>query len=222
MGIFSRFRDIVSSIINSMLDQAEDPEKLIRLMIREMEDTLVELKSSCAQALANQSKNDRMLAELEEQSSRWTSRAELAAEKGKTDLAREALVERKGINQKITDLNDNGAHLVGIVGQYKKDIEELEEKITQARKKHAVLVQRHRQATHRKKAQEEIRNYDAASAMAKFDDLEKRIECAEADADLVNIKPSSLDDAFSKLERDEELEKELDALMNKSGAKEDK
>lgn len=205
--------------MNAMLDKAEDPEKLIRLMIREMEDTLVEMKSSCAQAMAQDAQQQRLAGELDEQIERWTQRAELAAEKGKEDLAREALLERKAAVQRRTDVGDNAGKMAGIVAQYRKDIAELEAKIAQARKKHVVLVQRHRQAEQRKKAQSGIRTYDSAHAMAKFEDLEARIDRAEADASLINVKSAVTEDAFYKLERDEEVERELTALLEKRAEK---
>lgn len=219
MGIFSRFRDIVSSNLNSMLDKAEDPEKLLKLMVREMEDTLVELKSSCAAVIATQTKNSRVIEEAESLRDRWQSRAELAAEKGRSDLAREALIEKRNATKRLTDLQTEQSELEGIIAQYKSDIHELEAKIAQARKKHAVLVERHRQAEQRKQAQTGIRTYNNAASMAKFDDLESKIDRMEADADLVNSSAkTSLDDAFSKIETDDELENELAELIkNKKG-----
>ncbi|MGB0369867.1 MAG: PspA/IM30 family protein [Opitutales bacterium] len=214
MSIFSRFRDIVSSNINSMLDKAEDPEKLLKLMVREMEDTLVELKSSCAGVIATQTKNARVLQEAESLRDRWQSRAQLAAEKGRSDLAREALIEKRNAGKRVSDLEAEQAELEGIIAQYKSDIHELESKIDQARKKHAVLVQRHRQANQRKQAQSGIRTYNNAESMAKFDDLESKIDRMEADADLVNTGKANLDDAFRKIETDDDLEKELEDLLN--------
>ena len=214
MSIFSRFRDIVSSNINNMLDKAEDPEKLLKLMVREMEDTLVELKSSCAGVIATQTKNARVIEEAEALRDRWQSRAQLAAEKERTDLAREALIEKRSAAKRVSDLQAEQAELEGIIAQYKKDISELEAKIDQARKKHAVLVQRHVQANQRKQAQSGIRTYNNAESMAKFDDLESRIDRMEADANLVNTGKADLDDAFRKIETDDELEKELQDLID--------
>ena len=95
MGIFTRFRDIVSSNMNAMLDKAEDPEKMIKLMIREMEDTLIELKSSCANTIANQKKVERFMDGIREKEDFWTRKAELAVQKGKDNLARQALSEKR-------------------------------------------------------------------------------------------------------------------------------
>ena len=104
MGIFSRVADIISSNINAMLDKAEDPEKLIRLMIREMEDTLIEIKASCAGAMAQNKKIAREIEDVRASESRWAGRAQLAVEKGRDDLAREALVEKRRYTQRIETL----------------------------------------------------------------------------------------------------------------------
>ncbi len=217
MGIFSRFRDIVNSNINAMLDKAEDPEKLIKLMIREMEDTLVELKASCAGTIAAQTKSKRKYEDVHSRVDRWEERAELAVSKGREDLAREALMEKRAAREQLQGLAEEQAHLSRLVDQYKSDIAELEAKLEQARKKHRVLVQRHVHASRKQKAQSEIRRVHTADVMGKFDALETRIDRMEADADLVNYpSETTLDDEFSKFETDEEIEKELDALRKKA------
>ncbi|MGJ3243630.1 MAG: phage shock protein PspA [Opitutales bacterium] len=217
MGIFSRFRDIISANINAMLDKAEDPEKLIKLMIREMEDTLVELKASCAGTIAAQAKTRRNLEDAENRLRRWAERAELAVSKGREDLAREALLEKRAARERMTELEEEIGHLAGLVTQYKQDISELEDKLTQARKKHTLLVQRHIHANKKAKAQQDIRKSRSVETVSKFQELESRIDRMEADADLVNdgSKPT-LDDDFSRFETDEEIEKELEALRQKA------
>ncbi|MEQ9824353.1 MAG: phage shock protein PspA [Puniceicoccaceae bacterium] len=216
MSIFTRFSDIISSNINSMLDRAEDPEKMIRLMIREMEDTLVEIKASCAGTMAQVTKSNRELGELKEKADRWDERAELAVSRGKEDLAREALMEKRAVQQRITIVEDDICKLQDIIANYKQDISDLEAKLEQARNKHKVLVQRHTRAQKSHQAQSNIRKVNTKTAMMKFDKFEQRIERMEADADLVNygVKPS-IDDSFSALERDEEIEKQLAALKEK-------
>lgn len=216
MSIFTRFSDIISSNINSMLDRAEDPEKMIRLMIREMEDTLVEIKASCAGTMAQVTKSNRELGELKEKADRWDERAELAVNRGKEDLAREALMEKRAVQQRIVIVEDDIGKLQDIIANYKQDISDLEAKLEQARNKHKVLVQRHTRAQKSHQAQSNIRKVNTKTAMMKFDKFEQRIERMEADADLVNygVKPS-IDDSFSTLERDEEIEKQLAALKEK-------
>jgi phage shock protein A len=143
MGIFTRFRDIVSANINAMLDKAEDPEKLIKLMIREMEDTLVEIKASCAGVMANSRKIERQLEETRSRVEYWEERAELAITKGRDDLGREALLERRGYKERADALDKELVESETLVQQYQDDIRQLEEKLQAAREKQRILVQRH-------------------------------------------------------------------------------
>ena len=210
MGIFTRFRDIVSANINSMLDQAEDPEKMIKLMIHEMEDTLIELKSSCAGVIANQKKVSRKLVEINAKKDLWAQRAGLAVTKGRDDLAREALLEKRRFSDIAETLNGELSEYQGLIGQYQSDINELETKLNGAKEKKRVLAERHRRATGKKRAQQEIRRSASADAMARFDKLESRIEQLEAEAELVNPKmPPTNDDEFDNLATDDEIEREL-------------
>lgn len=213
MGIFTRFRDIVSSNINSMLDSAEDPEKMIKMMIREMEDTLVELKASCASVIAERKKLERRLDELLSHQQLWAERATLAVNKGRDDLAREALVEKRRFSEVADSLETEISDHSAIIGQYQDDIRELEHKLAGAKEKKRVLVQRHRQANGKKRAQQEIRRMDSAESMARFESLERRIDQMEAEAEMVNFgKPPTLDEEFEDLKADEEIESELEKL----------
>ena len=221
MGIFTRFRDIISSNINAMLDRAEDPEKLIKLMIREMEDTLVEIKAACAGAMASSKKVQRQLQNIENRVSYWEEKAELAVTKGRDDLAREALVEKRRYTGRTEGLENELAEHEMLIDKYQDDIRQLEEKLKSARDKQRMLVQRHIHASRKRKAQEEIRRVDSTEAMMKFDELQNRIEHMEAEADLVNYgKKSSLEDEIDRLTVDDEIEKELQALK-KPAAKKD-
>jgi phage shock protein A len=213
MGIFTRFRDIISSNINAMLDKAEDPEKLIKLMIREMEDTLVEIKTACAGVMANGKKIERQLEGLESRAAYWEEKAELAVNKGRDDLAREALVEKRKFTRRIETLGNELVEHNLLIEQYQDDIRQLEEKLKSARDKQRLLVQRHVHAQRKIEAQEEMRRIDSTETMMKFDELENRIERMEAEADLVNYgKKTSLEEELEKLSVDEEIEKELQAL----------
>lgn len=213
MGIFTRFRDIISSNINAILDKAEDPEKLIKLMIREMEDTLVEIKAACAGAMASSKKVQRQLASLQDRIQYWEEKAQLAVSKGRDNLAREALVEKRRFTRRIDGLENEFSEHNLLVEQYQADIRQLEDKLKSARDKQRLLVQRHIHASQKIQAQEEIRRVDSAAAMMKFDELENRIERMEAEGDLVNFgKQSALDAEFDALDVDEEIENELQAL----------
>ncbi|MDJ0811361.1 MAG: phage shock protein PspA [Desulfobacterales bacterium] len=213
MGIFTRFRDIISSNINAMLDRAEDPEKMIKLMIREMEDTLVEIKAACAGAMAEKKKVARRLDEIRAREELWQERARLAVEKGRDDLAREALVEKRRFAAMAEKLDADAIDHDGLINQYQDDIQQLEDKLHKAREKQRMLVQRHIHATRSRKAREEIRRADNYESIAKFDELEQRIERMEAEADLVNFgRQPNLDDAFDDLLADEDIERELAAI----------
>jgi len=215
MGIFTRFRDIVSSNINAMLDKAEDPEKLIKLMIREMEDTLVELKASCAGVMANTKKFQRQAEESQKKAKYWEDKAGLAVAKGRDDLAREALVEKRRYKERAEALDKEVADHTGLVDQYQEDIRQLEERLRSAQEKQRILVQRHLRANKKRRAQEEIRRMDSADAMVKFEDLENRIERMEAEADLVNLgRKPSLEEEFDSMAVDEDIENELKSLKS--------
>ncbi len=210
MGIFTRFSDIISSNINSMLDKAEDPEKMIKLMIHEMEDTLIELKSSCAGVIAGRKKIERKLDEMAEKRDLWANRAKLAVTKGRDNLAREALIEKRRFSEIVETLESELVEYSGIFSQYQEDIAELEGKLNNAKEKKRVLVQRHKRATGKKRAQEDIRRSNSSDTMARFDKLESRIEQMEAEADLVNMpKKPTIEEEFDNLASDDEIESEL-------------
>ncbi len=223
MGVFTRFRDIVSSNINSMLDKAEDPEKMIKLMIHEMEDTLIDLKSSCAGVIASRKKIERKLDEITDKKDLWADRANLAVAKGRDNMAREALIEKRRFSQVAEALrNELGEH-AGLIQQYHEDIAELETKLNSAKEKKRGLIQRHKRASGKKRAQEEIRRSNSGDTMARFDKLESRIEQMEAEAELVNMhdKPS-VDDEFENLAADDEIENELAKIKTAQYSKKDK
>ncbi len=224
MGIFTRFRDIVGSNINAMLDKAEDPEKLIRLMIQEMEETLIELKASCAKTMASCSKTGRELDAVEEKAELWSSKAELAVTKGRDDLAREGLLERRRWLEKAESLREDLTERQAVVEACREDIAALEEKLVSAKERRRTLVARHRHARGRKRAGNEIRRVDSADTLLRFEQFENRIERLEAEAELAGPHagarpapdeaggPQTLEDKFKVLEADEEIETELASI----------
>lgn len=215
MGIFTRFRDIASANINAMLDKAEDPEKLVRLMIREMEDTLIDIKASCAGVMADGKKVERQLDEVKSRISYWEEKAPLAVSKGRDDLAREALVEKRRSVERAEILEQELIEYNALIEAYQDDIGQLEDKLRGAKEKQRMLVQRHIHASRKRRAQEDIRRIDSSEAVIEFEDLESRIERMEAEADLVNYgtRPS-LREELENLGMDEEIEKELEALKS--------
>ena len=222
MGIFTRFRDIVTSNISAMLDKAEDPEKMIKLMIREMEDTLIELKASCANTIANQKKVTRILEDIRDKEEFWEAKAQLAVKKGRDDLARQALKEKRNYSDRAEGLSFEVTELEALVEQYRDDIQALEDKLKTAREKQRMLVQRHIRANRKKQVHEEIRRADSAEIIQKFDELENHIERLEAEADLVNYgRKGTLEEAFDDLVMDDEIEAELERLKTSQSPEND-
>ena len=215
MGIFTRFKDIVTANMNSMLDKAEDPEKMIKMMIREIEDTLVELKTSCAGAIASKKTVQRNLDNVRERLEQWNTRAELAVQKGRDDLAREALLEKRRFSTKIDVLEQEFTQHAALVEQYQEEIRQLEDKLKSSREKQRMLVQRQIHAKRKLQAQEDIRRMDNHETLARFDKMENRIEQMEAEADLVNYgTKSTLDEQFEEIIMDDDIEQELQRLKS--------
>jgi len=216
MGVFSRLRDIINSNINSMLEKAEDPEKLIKLMIQEMEDTLVEIKASCAGAMANTKKVARSLDQTRRREREWDERAALAVRKGRDDLAREALVHKRHLQNCIDALEHELAESDELEAKYKQDIEKLEDKLQSAREKHRILVQRHIHARQSRRARETVRKAEHHDAFVRFENFENRIERMEAAAQLVDYgRKPLLEDEFAALAGDESIEEELAAVKKR-------
>ena len=217
MGIFTRCRDIVSSNLNSMLDRAEDPEKLIKFIIQEMEETLIELKAACARVIAERKRVEHLQASNLMRIKHWEDNAKLAVDKGKENLAREALVEKRRYIQRNESLTDESAGLEALLEQYHDDIRQLEEKLKAAREKQRLLVQRHIHATRSIRARQDMRRMNSADTIIKFEDLEHRIEQIEAEADLVDFgRKPNLEDELERLALDDEIERELNSLKTGS------
>ena len=222
MGIFTRLRDIVSSNINAMLEKAEDPEKLVKLMIQEMEDTLVEVKANCAGTMATRKRIERDVTDAGAAVELWASRAELALSKDREDLAREALLHKRRCQTSVDALAREQAEAQSLVERYQGDIEKLETKLAAAREKHRLLIRRHLHARTKKRAESGIRRLETSDAWARFEQFENRIERIEAEAELVNAKrPDDLDAAFAALDSDDDIEQELQQLREKMAGAED-
>ena len=217
MGIFTRFRDIVASNINGMLDRAEDPEKLIKLMIQEMEDTLIELKSASAGVMAERKKVEARQEVVAGRVDFWAAKAELAVSRGRDDLAREALLEKRRFSEALGEISTAVAEHTALLDQYKTDIEQLEEKLKSAHEKQRILVQRHIHARRKMEAQEDIRHFDSIDTIARFEEFEKQVDRMEAEAGLVNpVRGADLETELEKLTINDEIETELEALKTAS------
>jgi len=220
MGIFTRLRDIISSNLNAMLDKAEDPEKMLKLMILEMEDTLIEIKAQCAAAMAQSKSLARQAGEVRDRGEQWAHKAQLAVEKGREDLAREALLEKRRCQERVESLEAQQRDCDALIAQYQNDITSVEAKMNSVRERQKLLVQRHMHAQTKRRAEESMRRADGGEVMTRVEGFERRIDHMEAEAGLVNYgRKPSLEEEFDRLIGDEELEKELEELKAKVKSK---
>jgi len=214
VGIFTRFKDIVSANINSLLDAAEDPEKMLRLMMTEMEDTIVDMKSSCAGKMARKKEELRQKEALEKLRDRWAERAVMALERKREDLAREALKEKKHCKAELDLTGQDLKHYDTMISECRINIIQLEEKLELVRQKHKMLKQREKHAWEKKTAGMQSSAASSHDAARRFEDMENRIDRMEAEADLYSRNMKS-EDEFATMEQNVEIDEELELLKNK-------
>ena len=174
MGIFSRISDIINSNINALLDSAEDPEKMVRLVIQEMEETLVEVRTNSARLLADKKELNRRFERLVKQSSDWQSKAELALGKGREDLAKLALIEKSEVNDIIEAIESDKAKLEGTLNKLTDDIELLQLKLNEAKSRQKIIVMRTRATENRVTVNRKLRDNGVDMAISKLDYFEKK------------------------------------------------
>ncbi len=217
MGIFSRLTDIVNSNINAILDTAEDPEKIIRMVIQEMEDTLVEVRSSAAKTIADQKDINRRLGKLEKAQADWEKKAELAISKGRDDLAKGALVEKAKVADMAAHLAEEAAHLDDALKRNEEDVIKLDAKLREARAKKAAMQARHSTVSNTVRLRKNLNDNRIQDAFDRFDKVDARLDRMEAEAESMDIgKGQTLAEEITSLEVDDSIEKELEALKAKA------
>ncbi|EGR0258797.1 phage shock protein PspA [Vibrio cholerae] len=214
MGIFSRFADIVNSNISALLDKAEDPEKMIRLIIQEMEDTLVEVRTNSAKAMADKKELARKVESIEQQLEDWKNKATLALTKQREDLARAALIEKQKLQHVLKGLHTEQTLVEETIEKLTSEIGKLETKITETRAKQQALAIRSQAASHRRDVQRHLHAGRTEEAMAKFEQFSRKVDELEAEADLYaqSGQARSLEQEFAELQAQDEIEKELNKL----------
>jgi phage shock protein A len=216
MGIFSRFTDIVNSNINAILDKAEDPEKLVRLMIQEMEDTLVEVRSTAARAIADKKEINRSLHSLEQEAREWQGKAELALDKEREDLAKLALAEKARVTAAAASLQNQQKVIADGLEKLNTDIVRLEEKLIDAKTRQQAIFARHQTVSGRLEVRKRLHNYKIDDALIRFDQFERRIDDMESHVESFDLgTKKDLRQEFSNLESEDAVAKELRELKSR-------
>lgn len=216
MGIFTRLSDIVNSNINHILDKAEEPTKMIRLMVQEMEDTLVEVRSSTARVIADRKELERTLVRLNEAQSEWYAKAELALSKNREDLASAALVERAKLAEMAASLQDDRDPLEEALKKYESDINSLQAKIKEAKAKQRSLVERQASAESQLKVRQKLYDNRIEDVMVRFSQMEKRADHTESRVEAADMgREKTLNEEFADLESEQNVADDLAALKAK-------
>ncbi|MBA3511559.1 phage shock protein PspA [Sphingomonas sp.] len=213
MGIFSRTRDIFAANMTELLDRSEDPARMIRMIILEMEETLVEVRASAARAIADGKEMRRAWKRLDELQASWTEKAELALSKDREDLAKAALIER----QKAADMAEGLKAEIAVIDDtlkgYEADIAKLQAKLREARARQNAIAARFESAVSRAKAREIMSGSRTEDAFSRFELLERRADFAEGRADALGMTgPKSLEEEIAELKAAEKVDAELEAM----------
>jgi phage shock protein A len=213
MSIFSRTRDIMAANFTELLDRAEDPSRMIRMIILEMEETLVEVRASAARSIADAKEMRRAMVRLEGLTDSWTEKAELALSKGREDLAKAALIERQKASDMAKSLEDEVAVIDSTLKTYEADISKLQGKLREARARQNSISTRIETAVTSAKAREMLNGSRTQDAFSRFEVLERRADFAEGRAEALGMTgPKSLEEEIADLRAEEQVDKELEAL----------
>ncbi len=216
MGIFSRFNDIVSSNINAMLEKAENPEKIIRLVIQEMEDTLVEVRTTAARTIADRKTIHRRLDRLRFEAQGWSEKAELAVRREREDLARAALAEKTSLQELIARLETEALEIDSQLEQLNEDIGRLQAKLTEAKERQKALQMRRDTATSRVRTRESLSDDRIHEAMSRFEHIERKMDELEGQVESFDLgRERPLREEFADLASEAAVEQELAELKKR-------
>jgi len=222
MGIFSRMTDIINSNINAMLDQAEDPEKMIRLIIQEMEDTLVEVRSSSARVLADRKTAARRLEQVQAEAASWEDKARLAISKEREDLARAALQEKRAIEEEIAVVEEELKATDEHIGQLNGEVAQLQQKLSDAKAKQKAMLMRSKTVESRIKVKRQMHREALDDAFQRFEYFERRMDGLESQLDAMDLGRDVAPDLaaeINSLEEDARITDELERLKSEMGGK---
>ena len=218
--IFSRTRDIIAANMTDLLDRAEDPARMIRMIILEMEETLVEVRASAARQIADIKEMRRAVTRLEDIQANWTEKAELALSKDREDLAKQALIEKQRAADMAEDIMGEMAGLEQVLRGYEADIAQLQNKLREARARQNAISSRLESAVTRAKARELLNGNRTEDAFSRFEILERRADFAEGRADALGMTgPKSLEEEIAELKASEKVDAELEAMKAAMAAK---
>jgi len=218
MGIFSRLADIVNSNINAILDRAEDPEKLIRLIIQEMEDTLVEVRSSAVRTIAEKKEIERHLATFEREHEEWQRRAELAVTKGREDLAKGALLAKARVAEALAALQRQRQQIGDALAKQNEDIAKLQAKLADAKLREKAIIARQKTAVNRIRLRTHLYDERITDAFARFEQVERALDQMEGKVEAFDLgRKPNLSEELGGLEAESSVEEELKALKERLG-----
>lgn len=212
MSIFSRISDIVNSNINALLDKAEDPEKMVRLIIQEMEEALVEVRSTCARAIADKKEIARRQEHLSAEALEWERKAEVAINKGRDDLAKGALVERNKARDASEALGRELEILDDSLAKLNEDVAALQAKIKDAKARQHAIIMRGKTAQTRLGVRRQLNNHNIDDAMQRFETYERKMDDLEGQIEAYDMGQRTLAEEIADLETDEVIDAELNEL----------
>jgi phage shock protein A len=221
-AIFSRTRDIIAANFSDLLDRSEDPAKMIRMIIMEMEETLVEVRASAARTIADQKEMRGQIVRLERLQASWAEKAELALSKGREDLARAALVEKQKVGDTAAEIGSEIGLLDEAMRASEADIARLQGKLREARARQSAVQTRLESAQQRARMRDMVAGPKVEDAFSRFEQLERHADLAEAHADtlLLGMPPRSLEEEISELRNAEKVDAELAALKARQAGRE--